>query len=99
MNDTVISAGGNRHLQSARRRLNIRATVRTAPGSALSRTLIKMRRAPQSFNTLQRQMSRSNYEGLYDQAKSLLCCTLADGTRDAWVAYTVASAFAGAHTR
>ena len=57
-----------------------------------------MRCAPQSFDTLQRQMSRANYEALYDQAKSLLCCTLADGTRDAWVAYTVASAFAGAHT-
>jgi hypothetical protein len=57
-----------------------------------------VRCALQSFATLQRQMSRSNYEGLYNQAKSLLCCTLADGTRDAWVAYTVASAFAGAHT-
>jgi hypothetical protein len=56
----------------------------------------KMCSALQSFATLQRQMSRANYEGLYDHAKSLLCCTLADGTRDAWVAYTVASAFAGA---
>lgn len=64
----------------------------------LGSTPTKWCRAPQSFNTLQRQMSRSNYEGLYDQAKSLLCCTLADGTRDAWVAYTVASAFAGVRT-
>jgi hypothetical protein len=71
-------------------------TTAEAPAAASISTSF---RAPQSFNTLQRQMTRANYEGLYDQAKSLLCCTLADGTRDAWVAYTVASAFAGAHIK
>jgi hypothetical protein len=73
------------------------ATSRTAHPHAgkQQHTNSKLRHALQSFNQLQRQMSRANYAALYSQAKSLLCCTLADGTRDAWVAYTVASAFAG----
>lgn len=49
----------------------------------------------QYFSQLQRQMTRANYEPLYDDAKTLLCCTLADGVQKAWIAYTVASTFAG----
>lgn len=51
----------------------------------------------QYFAILQRQMARSNYEPLYDDVKTLLCCTLANGVEKAWIAYTVASTFAGAH--
>lgn len=49
----------------------------------------------QYFSQLQRQMTRANYEPLYDDVKTLLCCTLADGVQKAWIAYTVASTFAG----
>ena len=49
----------------------------------------------QGYNSLQRQMSRSNFDDLYASAKTLLCCTLANRVRHAWIAWTCAAALTG----
>ena len=49
----------------------------------------------QGYNSLERQMSRSNFDDLYSDVKTLLCCTLANRVRYAWIAWTCAAAMAG----
>lgn len=60
--------------------------------------LRKTLRLEQGYNSLEQQMARSNFSQLYLSIKKLLCCTLANRVRIAWIAWICAAATAGAVT-
>lgn len=65
---------------------------------AVGPVLRKQRRLEQGYNSLEQQMSRSNFSQLYLSIKTLLCCTLANRVRIAWIAWICAAATAGTIT-
>lgn len=49
-----------------------------------------------SITALQQQVARPRFQGLYDEAKLLLCCGLTGAAHDLWLTWTAAGALSGA---